>query len=170
MPNPSLTFTSSYNRISNVLINEVLITKAFNPTQSAIDTFSSKCKKYHAIWDTGATGTVITNKVIQKCNLHPIGIVEVHGISGRVRVNQYLINVWLPNKVIIPNIKATVAELKDIDVLIGMDIINRGDFAVTNVNNKTVFSYRYPSVERIDFVKKPYKPKPSPRIPRKRRR
>ncbi len=45
------------------------------------------------------------------------------------------------------------AAVKGADVLIGMDIIGAGDFAVTNLNGKTTFSYRYPSMERIDFVK-----------------
>lgn len=40
----------------------------------------------------------------------------------------------------------------DTDFLIGMDIITLGDFAVTNVNGKTVFSFRYPSCEKIDYV------------------
>ena len=38
------------------------------------------------------------------------------------------------------------------DVLIGMDIIGSGDFAVTNSENKTVMTYRIPSVSRIDFT------------------
>ena len=33
-----------------------------------------------------------------------------------------------------------------------MDIISHGDFAVTNQNNKTTFSFRLPSTEDIDFV------------------
>lgn len=170
MPNQINSFTSVYPVISHVLINDVKITEAFNPTQSATKDFFSKYKTYKAIWDTGATGTVITQKVIQECHLQPIGIVEVHGISGTVRVNQYLINVGLPNNVIVTNIKAVVAELEGVDVLIGMDIISRGDFAVTNFNGKTVFSYRQPSVERIDFVKKRFKPKPSSTFPKKRKR
>ena len=32
-----------------------------------------------------------------------------------------------------------------------MEIINMGDFAITNVNQKTAFSYRTPSVRRINF-------------------
>ena len=39
------------------------------------------------------------------------------------------------------------------EVLIGMDIISLGDFAVTNLNNKTWFTFRMPSVARLDFVK-----------------
>ena len=37
-------------------------------------------------------------------------------------------------------------------LLIGMDIIGLGDFAVTNADGKTTFSFRVPSVEEIDFV------------------
>ena len=34
-----------------------------------------------------------------------------------------------------------------------MDIITRGDFAVTNRGGKTTFSFRIPSQADIDFVK-----------------
>ena len=34
-----------------------------------------------------------------------------------------------------------------------MDIINQGDFAVSNKDGKTAFSFRLPSIECIDFVK-----------------
>ena len=40
------------------------------------------------------------------------------------------------------------------DVLIGMDIMKIGDFAVTNHNGRTVFSFKVPSMESIDFVNK----------------
>jgi len=33
-----------------------------------------------------------------------------------------------------------------------MDIITQGDFAVTNHNGVTKFSFRTPSMEHIDFV------------------
>ena len=39
-----------------------------------------------------------------------------------------------------------------IGMLVGMDIIGRGDFAVTNHNGRTIFTYRCPSVGSIDFV------------------
>ena len=40
-----------------------------------------------------------------------------------------------------------------IRILIGMDIIKHGDFSITNVNGKTTFSFRTPSVKEIDYVK-----------------
>lgn len=40
-----------------------------------------------------------------------------------------------------------------IDMLIGMDIITLGDFALTHKNNGTVFSFQIPSTHEYDFVK-----------------
>ena len=46
----------------------------------------------------------------------------------------------------------TSGKLSDTDFLIGMDIITLGDFSVTNLNEKTTFSFRYPSCETINYV------------------
>ena len=40
-----------------------------------------------------------------------------------------------------------------IGMLIGMDIISKGDFAVSNFDGNTVFTFRYPSNSEINFVK-----------------
>ena len=49
--------------------------------------------------------------------------------------------------------RVTDGNILGTDVLIGMDIINTGDFAVTNVDGKTCMSFQMPSIRRIDFVK-----------------
>jgi hypothetical protein len=42
---------------------------------------------------------------------------------------------------------------KMFDILIGMDIITLGDFAITNANHRTVVSFRIPpDTKHIDFV------------------
>ena len=38
-----------------------------------------------------------------------------------------------------------------IDVLIGMDIISLGDFAISNYESKTQFSFRIPSQEHVEY-------------------
>jgi len=163
-------FTSRYSGLSNILISNVLISSAFDPPSERINPKNYNTNSYKAIWDTGATGTVITQKVVDECTLSPIGVIEVHTAAGKTRTNSYLVNVWLPNKIIIPNVKATLGELAgNVEVLIGMNIIGRGDFAVTNKDGKTVFSFRFPSVECIDFVKKPFKPRLTRTIPGRKR-
>lgn len=64
----------------------------------------------------------------------------------------YLVNIRLPNSVAFMGVRVTKGNLGDADVLIGMDIISQGDFAVTNLGGLTKFSFRVPSATHIDFV------------------
>ena len=84
-------------------------------------------KLYMALWDTGSTMTVISDELASKLNLEPVGEMMAETAGGKLGPG--------------------------IDILIGMDIITLGDFVITNYNNKTVFSFRFPSSEVIDFVK-----------------
>jgi predicted aspartyl protease len=110
---------------------------------------------YSAIWDTGATNTGVTPRVVSECGLVPIGQTQVVGVHGEELSNVYLIDVYLPNSVIVREI--TASEVPGLtsrldDILIGMDIIGLGAFAVSNYRGKTTFTFRMPSVEEIDFV------------------
>ena len=75
--------------------------------------------------------------------------------GGSKIVQEFLVNVGLPNEVVFSSIRVTLGGFSDADVLIGMDIISQGDFAVTNFNQRTVFSFRVPSLETIDFSQDP---------------
>jgi len=69
-------------------------------------------------------------------------------------VNVYLINVGLPLKVMLPGIRVLCLPTgDDCELLIGMDIIGKGDFAVTNYKAKTKFTFRIPGVADLDFSK-----------------
>jgi len=147
-------FTTTFDRITRVLKNEVHVSKAFD-LSLALKPLSPEnlgAKKFVAIWDTGATGTVINQKVINECGLKPIGIAEVSTANKKRLSSVYLISIFLPNRVSFPQLRVTEGTISEADVLIGMDIMTRGDFAVTNSDGRTTFSYRRPSAERIDFV------------------
>ncbi|MEK7104215.1 MAG: aspartyl protease family protein [Patescibacteria group bacterium] len=118
-------------------------------------------RDYIAIWDTGATHSAITRKVVDDLNLQPTGVRETRHAGGKSTNNTYLVNIGLPNGVMVRYVRVTEVQLipddnvsdnKQPQLLIGMDIIGLGDFAVTNINDKTTFSFRVPSVEEIDFV------------------
>ena len=108
-----------------------------------------------AIWDTGASSTVITKSLARKLGLKPTGISQVTNTSGSELKNTFFINLYLPMGVAISYVKATECDslVGDFDVLIGMDIIGGGDFAVTHADGKTTMSFRYPSIETIDYAK-----------------
>ena len=106
-----------------------------------------------ATWDTGATNSVITRSVIDACGLKPIATTSVSHAQGIARdVEVFLVNVRLPNGVAFRLLRVTAGELRGTDALIGMDIINQGDFAVTNRDGVTKFTFRVPSQADIDFV------------------
>jgi predicted aspartyl protease len=148
MSKPFTAFTLEHKARVNVLKTEVIVSSitTINPNGGT--------RKYIAVWDTGATNTVISQRVATNFNLIPTGKIPVSTASGKTISNQYLVSMILPNKLNVPDILVTEGDLGDnFDVLIGMDIIGCGDFSVTNVDNKTVFSFRYPSCETIDYCK-----------------
>lgn len=115
--------------------------------------------EFTALWDTGATNSVITQKVIDGCGLKPTGMKQVHGVHGPQVAETFLVNFMLPNRVGVVNLEVTRGELMDADILVGMDIITSGDFSITNVGGNTVFSFRVPSLVTVDFVKQANAPK-----------
>lgn len=106
-----------------------------------------------ALWDTGATHSVVSRATAQSLGLKPVSMSRMSHAGGYSDVNVYLVNLYLPNQVTIQTV--TVMEMADADgfgVLIGMDIITLGDLSLTNVGGITTFSFRFPSIEAIDYV------------------
>lgn len=104
-------------------------------------------------WDTGATHSSISNELVQALNIEPIKNSNGITVGGTYSANIYEVIILLhdtyPVKVeaqAVSNINAT-----GIDLLIGMDVIYLGDFAITNYRGKTCFSFRIPSKGFIDF-------------------
>ena len=137
-------FTTSYNYISNKLMNSVIA--IYNDK-----TYESNL----AQWDTGATNTCISKTVVEQLGLTPLGKVENQTASGIETVNQYRIDIKLPNGMLIKDVFVIDSEIGNhgIDFLIGMDIINLGDFSVSNFDGKTTFTFRIPSTATTDYVK-----------------
>ena len=106
-----------------------------------------------AIWDTGASGSVITQRVADDLGIKPIGMTNVETANGTTISPVYLVDFILPNRVIIQGLRVTLGKLSKVDALIGMDLISIGDFSITNVNKKTKMSFRTPSMVEIDYVK-----------------
>jgi len=148
---PVFGLTRKWKGRANVLTSDVFLSQAFDPVRSPIE---PERKTFQAIWDTGASGSVITARVVKELNLVPTGRADVYTASGQHNVNTYLVNILIPPGVQFVALRVTEGEITGgLDVLIGMDIIGQGDFAVTNENGETCMSYRTPSVQRIDFVK-----------------
>ena len=62
---------------------------------------------YDALWDTGATKSVITDVTALALNLTPVGSAMVGHAGGISPSNTYLVNFLLPNNVGIPGVLVT---------------------------------------------------------------
>ena len=122
-------FTISYQAIVPRLKTEIGLNKYTPKETKPLPLFRGK-----ALWDTGATNSAITSKIVESLKLIPIGKKKVTGANATKLTNIYLLNIFLPNQVVIIGIPATEIQsfVDDFDVLIGMDIITKGDFSITN--------------------------------------
>lgn len=100
----------------------------------------------NGLWDTGATSTTIYTALADKLGLPCVGKEIMKGAGGEYEAKKYLAGLILPNNVIIPYIMLYgFAGAKRFDMLIGMDIITRGDFLISSTANNTYFSIQQPS-------------------------
>ena len=141
----AFTVTSNFGLL-NVLMSPCTISDATTAPDESRRSFT-------AIWDTGATNSVITQDVVDACGLVATGLENVHNVTGPATQETYLVTIELPNGSRYTPVRVTKGNLQhEIGVLIGMDIISTGDFAVTNFGGITKFTFRFPSLEHIDFV------------------
>lgn len=108
-----------------------------------------------AKWDTGATTTCISQAVVDALNLEPIGEITVTTSNQVSDAKTYFVDIVLPNNYMCKNTTVIGGQINNAthDVLIGMDIIGLGDFAVCNYDGRTSFTFRIPSQEEINFTK-----------------
>ena len=134
-------FTEKYTKIENRLLNKVVLCANGIADQAL------------AQWDTGATNTCISEEIAKQYNLKPISYMRSKTPSGELISPVYYIDIELNNEVVFNNWTVMGSKIGEqgIDVLIGMDIISKGDFAISNYNKKTQFSFRLPSQQDVDY-------------------
>jgi uncharacterized protein YchJ len=143
-----MAFTLKATGLLREIITDAKVSKYVPPDKF----LNVKTVDVKALWDTGASGSVVTQATAKKLELAPIGKARVVYGGNEIDENVYLVCIYLPNHVIFP---AKVTECDDktqFDLIIGMDIISRGDFSITNKNNKTKVTFRVPSLADHDYV------------------
>ena len=148
-------FTAKCVGIASALQSQCGICRAVSVDELNRGIPHPEVKEYIAIWDTGASRTCISQKVVDELGLQIVGYGDNHTAGGTVTSTMHMINILLPSGVGIHSLLVSCCNIDSADVLIGMDVISKGDFAVTNVGGKTTFSFRIPSLETIDYLKDP---------------
>jgi hypothetical protein len=146
-------FTIKFKGKTDRIIIPIGFTPFFDPIQNP-DKSPFPIIQKRALWDTGATGSLINSQLAHELNLTPVGSRTLIHDGGQDLRNTYIVNIFLPNHVAIWG--ALVAESGNIvgnfDAIIGMDIITMGDMALTNCNGESCMSFRIPSIAQVDYV------------------
>lgn len=137
----------SFDGTLNMLKTDTIVTSSYSDASK-----DGVCKKWTGLWDTGASNSCITQQIVNNLGLTSIGQRRMRTANGEVDVSTYSVDFELPNGLRVKNILVSCCDLGgDVDVLIGMDVIMNGDFAITNTDHNTTFSFRIPSIQEIDF-------------------
>ena len=99
--------------------------------------------------------SAITPETREKLKSKTVNRIKIVAIHTTQEVDVVLITIELPNRVIKKTIKAAVCNIAaNAGMIIGMDIISLGDFALSNGNDQTLFSFAVPPFkDKIDFSK-----------------
>ncbi len=143
-------FTIKFNGLANRIVTDIQVAPAFdpaappNPLPIHVDT--------KALWDTGATKSVISDKLAKALGIVPVGTTNVNHAGGVSASPTYLVNFALPHKVGVAGILVTEFPETDFGAIIGMDVISLGDLSLSNLNGQTWMSFRMPPWEAVDYV------------------
>jgi hypothetical protein len=107
----------------------------------------------NALWDTGAMCSCISKRCAVMLGLEIINVTHMATATHIVEAPVYMAHLFLPNFPVFAYLE--MLEFQDTsdncDIIIGMDIITQGDFAISNFGGNTFFSFRIPSIQTIDF-------------------
>ena len=134
---------SSFSVSYDGLVDAVTCTVAIAQTEPLEDSAVSYLR-CNAMWDTGALYTVVSRRIVEKLALAPIDRGVAYTVQGSYDASVYLLDLMLPNRMLVKALRVSEGDFDDCDILIGMDVIRLGDFSITNLRN-TIFSFRIPA-------------------------
>lgn len=113
-------------------------------------------KTVSGIIDTGCSHTCISKELAERMSLNPLGKVEYSLVGdARQKVDYYKVNIVIDNTILCGDIDvgSYCKGNAFYDVIIGMDILSKCDFAITSASGHMVLTMEYPSRRNLDFTK-----------------
>lgn len=95
--------------------------------------------RINAIWDTGSVTSCISESMARKMGLQPamsgVGVTA----AGQLDISYYFLDIHISEDMVFHNVKVAGFPLErhDVDFLIGMDIISKGNLQVKTADGRT---------------------------------
>ena len=115
-------FTKTFTPTADCIVTESYI---YSPVELHTSKDVKRVKIARTLWDTGASCSLVSERIAKLLNLEPIGKTGVTGYNSNIDVKDtYLIHAGLPTGDIVTNIMAMACESEEYDAIFGMDIIS----------------------------------------------
>lgn len=155
MPNarqlPFHAFTLKHSGLVRRIVVDIKLSVAFdinNPPP-----ISPPLLPVKALWDTGATGSVVTPSTAAKLGLVATGVKNSNTAGGVRPAKTYVVNIYLPQGVAFDGMQVSdCVDTGGFEAILGMDIISQGDSVISNHNGETWLTFRVPSSGTTDYV------------------
>ena len=119
----------------------ITILDLFNPNKNPKNTIVT----VKALWDTGCTSSALSKQIISNLNLNKItnDVIKAQSVDRTIDCSAYYCGVAISPDIIFDNVRVQDTLDNNIfyDMLIGMDIINRGKLLIDSKDNLTEFSF-----------------------------
>ena len=140
---------TAYSHPFDNIVNRILIDCSIG-----IAHMSGVDRPMKALWDTGACCTCIATSVAQAMGLVKINERELIGADNKpFMADVYCVRLTMGHFIIsFIEVCGIPMDGKAENMIIGMDVITKGDLSITNYQGKTVLTFREPSLEKIDYV------------------
>ena len=128
-------FVIHYNEIVQRISTEIDISECYDGAEN------HEIKK--AVWDTGATTSVISESLARKFGLRSIGHGNIVTSIGQREVPIFELDIHLTRNITLKRVKVFGSPMnnRDVEFLIGMDIISKGNLSIDNSNGKTKVTF-----------------------------
>lgn len=127
-----MNLTINHKGLAHRIISQVSVTNNDN----------GKSATASVLWDTGATGSMLNVAIATKLNLEAVGFTKYQHADGITETAIYAAGLEFQGGLKIGEIDLMgLSDIHDFDMLIGMDIISRGDFRIKNEDGNSVFTF-----------------------------
>lgn len=147
---PYKAYTLNIGRDPSNVVTDAWVANRLSGYGQPMPPTAIKCR---AKWDTGCNMTCITHDIANRLNLSTYRQWEVRTPDGLSRMEgSTLISMMIPTGQVVPSIEVCVAHMVDADILVGMDIIAQGDFALSHTSTgEVIMSICFPPLMTLDL-------------------
>jgi len=137
--------------------NKLITTASLFPITSFDKNLRNTPIEVRTLWDTGATLTFIKPELRDKFKLSMVRTESsaiIAGVGGQAKADFTYATISISQNFTIEYCPVFIVDFPvNVDMIIGMDIINMGDFSVCNTGAKTSFSFIIPPLpDRINYA------------------